>query len=104
MINEMNIDDIIRDEKRKIRLDCLGTNRTLEDYALKWGKDGFNALNSFLRSLTCGRNEKGEIQMHVGFCFCGGADLEERDQGISFMGIKHFWDIKKNGYKLIKLK
>lgn len=97
MINELNIDDIIRDEKRKLR------NKDLRNYAIKWGNFGYEALrNFFIANMPC---------QHGWFCFCeNGTSIKDVDrlfkEGITFMGIKHFWnhaDFSKKGYKVIKV-
>jgi len=57
---------------------------------------GFNALNKlWMANLPC---------QHGWFCFCGGGErnLTNKDQGMTFMGVKHFWDKRKNGFQFMK--
>lgn|SRR3990167_10652179 len=95
-ITDLNIDDIIRTEKRKL------LKKNISDFAIYWGKAGFEALNKFFGATICDRNKKGEFLMHMGICSCDGAELTEKDQGITFLGIKHFWNKNKSGYKVKK--
>lgn len=87
-----NIDDVIRAEKRK----------RVKDFSFLWGKKAFYVFKEFYDAhCPC---------MHGWFCLCGKKseqypELKEEDgeKGIIFMGAKHYWDMKKKGYKLLEI-
>ena len=88
-ITSLNIDDIIREEKRK--------NKG-EKISFSWGKDGFFALADFVRAMAPCK--------HGWWCFCGKVsdewilDINKGEQGYRYMGVTHYWDIKKSGYSV----
>ena len=85
----LNIDDVIREEKRKYPQKKL---------SFVWGKKEFLIFKEFYdASCPC---------VHGWFCLC--AEKPERypelekdsKQGITFIGVKHYWDFKKKGYSV----
>lgn len=86
-ITPINIDDIIRKEKRKFM-------KRRPELEFRWGKDGFWALNEMYKALVCSRHF---LSCDV-FCDSPGKELEEKDQGVRFMGSNHYWDLEKQGY------
>ena len=86
-ITAFNIDDIIREEKRK---------EPRQPLSFYWGKDGYESLRAFVQAnVPC---------IHGWFCLCMNGTEEYTDrhfkQGFTFMGVKHFWDRRKVGYTL----
>ena len=88
-ITAINIDDIIRTEKR------VQGYRNLDGYAFYWGDEGWNALKEFYEAcIPCG---------HGFSCFCGNLDkiFQKKNfkSGLRFMGVNHFWERGKKNYK-----
>ena len=90
-ITDSNIDDIIREEKRKYH-----SIKGVPLLTFHWGKDGFNSLRKFVSAnLPCS---------HGWFCLCGdGESIIDKlmFQGFTYMGAMHYWDRRKTGYNLI---
>lgn len=92
-ITSLNIDDIIRNERSKLRQNGYCVN----DYCFEWGKDGYEALNKFYGAIICRKHG-----ISCDLCVKWPAKLLKKNQGLTFMGIKHFWDKKKEGYLIRK--
>ena len=88
-ITLLNLDDIIRAEKHK----NIG-----KEISFYWGKRGFLVLADFVRAFAPCK--------HGWFCYCGEVsdewilDANKGEQGFRYMGVRHYWDIKKNGYSV----
>ena len=96
-ITATNIDDIIRAEKRK-RIENLKKGK---GFGFLWGKKEFYILKEFYDACCpC---------VHGWFCLCGEKseqypELKEEDgeKGFTFMGIKHYWNMKKRGFEVLE--
>lgn len=98
-ITENNIDDIIRQEKTKLRIKGEDPN----NYLFKWGKEGFEALSKYFGYLVC-RNENRKLELHDIFCECEGAKLEEKDKNLRLLGVNHTWDKRRKDFELVRIK
>ena len=88
MITPINIDDIIRDERRK---------DPLKELTFKWGKEGFFALAQFYEALVC---SKHGVMCDI-FCDEPGEQLDP-EKTVRLMGADHKLDMRLKTYKVIK--
>ena len=89
-ITALNWDDIVRE----IKNDLHSKGELPSGYTIIWGKEGTEACERFFGAVVC-------IKHGVLCDFCGEDGLKPK-KNEQFLGIRHSFDKRKNGYEVIK--
>jgi hypothetical protein len=91
-ITTLNWDDIVRSVKK----DLFDKGEFPSDHTIIWGKEGTEAYETFYGAVVCSKHG-----VMCDFCGADGAKPKKNEQ---FLGIRHSFDKRKNGYEVIKTK